>query len=62
VEIGGASPEAGNEVDIRKICAHDQSQCGKTGFAVQPGLAQGNGSEGVGEVVHGGFENLKFEI
>jgi hypothetical protein len=61
MEIGGASPGAGEEVNVRQVYSRDQSQGGKAGFAVQPGLAQGNGGKGVGEIIHGGSENLKFE-
>ena len=60
LEIGGASPEAGDDVEIRQVRGRDQSEGGKPGFAVQPGMAQGNCGKGVGQVIHG--TSLKFEI
>jgi hypothetical protein len=62
LEIGDASPEAGDDVEIRQVRSRDQSQGGKAGFAVQPGMAQGNGGKCMGEVIHGTIENLKLEI
>jgi hypothetical protein len=29
---------------------------------VQPGMAQGHGSQSVGQIIHGTRRNLKFEI
>jgi hypothetical protein len=62
LEIGGASPEAGDDVEIRQVHGRDQSEGGKAGFAVQPGMAQGNCGKCVGKVIHGTIKNLKFEI
>src|SRR5208337_4619212 len=61
LEIGRASPEARDDVDVRQVRSRDQSEGGKPGFAVQPGMAQGYCGKGVGKVVHGTSRNWKIE-
>jgi hypothetical protein len=61
LQVGGISPKAREDIEVRQVRSHDQSESGKPGFAVQPRMAQGHGRKGMGQVIHGGSENLKFQ-
>ncbi len=53
VQVGEASLKAGQDVDVGSVAGQDQRHRGKARLAIKPRLADGNGGQGVGKVVHG---------
>src|SRR5574337_327649 len=61
LEVGGASPEPREHVNIRKIHAHNQCERGKACLPIEPGMAEGDGGEGVSEIVHAKTRKPKLQ-
>ena len=59
LEIGGGSPEAGDDVQVRQVRGGDQGEGGKPRLAVQSGLAQSDSRQSVGQVIHSSFSKLE---